>query len=57
MIVPCEPASALSVAQRYLRDLTIAQVREQLASWRPHASDAEVDEGLCPYAAPVSTAI
>ena len=71
MIVPCEPASALSLAQRYLRDLTIAQVQAQLASWGEDASDAEVDEGVRPYAdpafwaayaliggvAPVSTAI
>jgi CHAT domain-containing protein len=66
-----EPAQALVVAQRYLRDLTIAQVQAQLASWGEDASDAEVDEGVRPYAdpafwaayaliggvAPVSTAI
>jgi CHAT domain-containing protein len=49
-----DPAAALQIAQRDLRDLTIAELRTQLRAWGEDTGDLTegLDASLQPYADP-----
>ena len=47
-----DPAAALHVAQRYLHDLTMAEVREIRAGWGEDVADMPPDAEARPYADP-----
>jgi CHAT domain-containing protein len=49
---PGAPAAALRLAQRYLRDLTLAEVRAIRSGWGEDVADMPTDAAARPYADP-----